>query len=213
MSKQILIFGDSIAYGAWDEKGGWVDRLKCEIHEKVISSKLVFYCDIYNLSIDGDYTDKLLKRFEFETKQRMIEEEIIIIFAIGINDSCFIKGKNKTDREFEEFRKNISKLILLSSKFSARTIFLGFTPVDEEKTNPIPWSITGACCKNEYIKKYNDILGSICLEKSVDLIEIYDEFLNVKYKKFLFDGVHPNSAGHEKIFEIVNQYLKNKKII
>jgi len=24
----ILVFGDSITYGAWDEEGGWVQRLR-----------------------------------------------------------------------------------------------------------------------------------------------------------------------------------------
>lgn len=212
MSKQILVFGDSIAYGAWDEEGGWVERLKREIHKRVISSNLKFYCDVYNLSIDGGFTKDILKRFEFEVQQRIIEEETVIVFAIGINDSCFMKGK-KTDEEFEVFRKNILKLIQLSSKFSARIIFLGLAPVDEEKTNPIPLSRIRACYKNKYIKKYDDIIRSVCTEKNIDFIEIYDEFCNVKYKKFLFDGLHPNSIGHEKIYKIVSRYLKRKKII
>ncbi len=48
---QILIFGDSIAHGIWDNNGGWVARLR-----KFINSKLMdddFYCLLYNLGVDG----------------------------------------------------------------------------------------------------------------------------------------------------------------
>ena len=213
MSKQILVFGDSVAYGAWDEAGGWVERLKCKIHRKVISSDLEFYCDVYNLSIDGDHTGNLLERFEFEVRQRTIEGETIIIFAIGINDSCFIKSRNAFLTPSGRFRENIEKMIGLSGMFNSSVMFLGFTPVDESKVDPVPLSRIGACYKNEYIKKYDNILRSVCLEKNTDFIGIYDEFCRSEYKKFLFDGIHPNSGGHEKIYNIVDGYLEKKKIV
>lgn len=213
MSKQILVFGDSVAYGAWDDEGGWVERLKCKIHRKVISSNLEFYCDIYNLSIDGDHTGNLLKRFDSEVRHRSIEEETVIIFAIGVNDSCFMKSRNAFLTSGDEFRENIEKLIELSEKNNSRVVFLGFTPVDESKVDPVPLSRVGACYKNEHIKKYNDILRSVCREYKADYIGIYDEFCDAGYEKFLFDGLHPNSEGHERIYEIVSGYLEEKGII
>ncbi len=212
MSKQILVFGDSVAYGAWDEEGGWAERLKREIHKKAISSDLKFYCDVYNLSIDGDDAENVLKRFEFEAKQRIIEEETIVIFAVGINDSCFIKGESKADEDFDIFRRNIAELAQLSSKLATRTVFLGLSPIDEERTNPVPWSSAGVCCKSEYVKKYNDIIKSVCLENNADFVEIYEELCKLECGRFLFDGVHPNSAGHDRIYQIVSGYLEATKI-
>lgn len=52
---RILIFGDSIAYGRWDIKGGWADYLKSLYMEKNIIN-LEPYFEIYNLAIDGDNT-------------------------------------------------------------------------------------------------------------------------------------------------------------
>ncbi|MBU4142033.1 MAG: hypothetical protein V1732_05890 [Patescibacteria group bacterium] len=43
---QILIFGDSIAYGKWDKRGGWVTRLSNFIDEKNL--KYYFYRIIAN---------------------------------------------------------------------------------------------------------------------------------------------------------------------
>ena len=84
---KILVFGDSIAYGAWDREGGWVQRLRRFLDEK--NSDVL----VYNLSIDSDTTEDLLERFEFETKQRIRGDEIILIFAIGVNDSQIFRGR------------------------------------------------------------------------------------------------------------------------
>ena len=37
--KNILIFGDSIVYGARDKKGGWVQRLREFVDEKNLNEK------------------------------------------------------------------------------------------------------------------------------------------------------------------------------
>ena len=84
---QILIFGDSITWGAWDEEGGWAQRFKKEIDKKAITANFTSYHSVYNLGISGDNTNDLLERFESETQRRLDEgEEAIILFAIGIND-------------------------------------------------------------------------------------------------------------------------------
>ncbi|TSC67284.1 MAG: hypothetical protein G01um101466_751, partial [Parcubacteria group bacterium Gr01-1014_66] len=42
-TKNICIFGDSIAYGAWDTHGGWGDRLRSVLHTKTIASDFTSY--------------------------------------------------------------------------------------------------------------------------------------------------------------------------
>jgi lysophospholipase L1-like esterase len=83
---QILVFGDSNTWGAWDrEKGGWVNRLRLFLDRE---GDDVF---LYNLGISDNTTQDVLGRFEFETKQRMKEDpDLVIIFDIGSNDSQFL---------------------------------------------------------------------------------------------------------------------------
>ena len=103
---KILIFGDSIAHGAWDtEKGGWVQRIKSFLDEETLSESENEHT-IYNLGVSGNNTEDLLERFEFETKQRLKEddEELMFIFAIGVNDSQFIHSKNALRFSPEEYR-------------------------------------------------------------------------------------------------------------
>jgi len=204
---RICVFGDSVAWGAWDKEGGWVQRLRKFFDIKNLSDPN-FYCLVYNLGVSGNKTKDILKRFEFEIKQRLEEvEETIIIFAIGINDSYFLHNEDKLRTSVEDFRTNIQKIINAAKKFSIKIIFVGLTPVDESKTTPIPWD-TNKSYKNEFIQKYNEIIKSVCKENKIYFVEIFEQWVKSDYKQLLEDGLHPNSNGHEKIFETVFEHLK-----
>ena len=209
---RILVFGDSITYGAWDAmRGGWADRLKSFCMERELENPEFDY-PVYNLGISGDNSREMVKRFEFEASQRLEEDEPIIIFAIGINDSQFVKSEDDFRVPKNEFRKNIEQLIKFSRKFSSKIVFIGLTAVDELKVNPNPWD-NNKSYKNEYIEKYDFIIKSICKEKKIHFINIYEEFNKLDYKKLLEDGLHPNSEGHKKIFEIVRDFLMERGIV
>ena len=85
MEIHIGIWGDSITSGANDyEKGGWINMLNLS------SKNNKEYTIIYNLGIEGDTSENLIKRFEVECKARKIN---VVLFAIGINDSLYINNK------------------------------------------------------------------------------------------------------------------------
>ena len=202
----ICAFGDSITWGALDtEKGGWVERLKAYLLESDN--------DVYNLGVSGDKTPHILERFEIETKTRVEEgEDVILVFAVGINDSYFIQSKKDFMTPPENFKRNIQEIIERAQKISSKIIFVGLTPVDELKTSPIPWD-TDKFFKNENIEKYNEIIRSACRENKVHFIEIFNNWIKSDYRDMLEDGLHPNSEGHKKIFETVKDYLIQNKLI
>lgn len=208
---QILVFGDSIAYGAWDKKGGWVERLKIFTNKKAITSGLKFYCAVYNLAVDGDFTTPLLERLDFESGHRTRGQETIFIFAIGSNDSISNK-KGVFWTTPEKFKKNLERIIKIAQKYSSKIVFTGLTPVDEIKTNPVSWD-NNVFYKNQNQQKYNKIIKTVCAENKICFVEIFEKFLKEDYKKLLEDGLHPNSKGHKIIFEIVKKYLLKNKII
>jgi lysophospholipase L1-like esterase len=210
---RIFVFGDSITYGNWDyEGGGWVNRLRNFLDTKSLV-KHKFDYRLYNLGISGDTSKDLLYRFEFEIKNRLKDnEESLVIIEIGINDSLFFQDKKKLTTSPKIFRKNIQKLIKLSRKFTEKIIFVGPTSVVESKVNPLPWR-KEVSYKNGYISKYNEVIKSVCKENKVFFIDIFAEWINLNYEILLEDGVHPNSEGHKKIFEIVKESLINNKFI
>ncbi len=207
----VLIFGASITWGAWDREGGWVQRLRKFVDEKNISDPNYDY-KVYNLGISGDTTEDVLRRFENEAKERESAEETIIMFSIGVNDSQFVHDKKDMRVRLEKFEENIKKLIKLSKKYSSKIIFVGFSPIDQSKVDPIPWAKEKKSYRKNLVEMFDNKVKEICKEKNIYFIEVYDK-VKKGYERLLIDGVHPNSGGHEKIFQIVKEFLVKNKII
>lgn len=209
---QVLVFGDSIAFGFWDREGGWVDRLKRFLAASSIDSNFDNYCPVYNLGIPGDTSEDLLERFKFELCQRKNDfEKYVIIFSIGGNDSQKILSQNRHKVTKEKFADNLKELINLAKKYTEKIILIGLTPVDESRSDPLFW-IPDRSYKNEYMQIYDEIIQKISLEEGVFYINLFDKLYGDHYSGLLEDGLHPTSEGHKRIFEIIKDYLKEKEI-
>jgi|SRR3989344_76028 len=196
---RILIFGDSITWGAVDsENMGWGNLL-----QRYLYSSSEGDISVYNLGISGDTTDDLLKRFRAECEARKTDEGLRIIFAIGTNDSRYINTKDNPEVAEEKFVKNLEYLIRSAREFTDEIVFIGLTDVDESKTIPIPWSPT----KNytsENIRKYSSVIKSTCERQRIPFIDMS----GVVSREEMPDGLHPNTEGHKKIFEKVKAELE-----
>jgi lysophospholipase L1-like esterase len=201
METTICIFGDSIALGAVDpENGGWVAQLRryFETNDYDIA--------VYNQGVSGDNTDDLLKRFKVECEAR---EPQIIIFAIGINDSQYVKTKDNPRVSLEKFQNNLVELINQAKNFSDKIAFVGLTKVEESKVMPIPWSDEEKFYDNDNIVKYNEVIKKICDDNDLPFIDLLDLLDPVD----LDDGLHPNSEGHKKMFLKIKEFLLINKIV
>ncbi len=211
----ILFFGDSITFGAWDEKGGWVNRIREDITKKIISSNFNYYHQVYQLGIPGENTTKLLKRLETEIKSRANYEEIkdiILIFAIGINDSQVYNVDKSTKVSLGKFKENLKRIKTIAKSYTEKIIFIGLTPVDENLVNPIPWK-TEFSYKNDSIKNFNYEIDLFCKKNNILFTNIFNNWIECGYRRYLIDGLHPNSDGHKKLYEQVSNFLKEKNII
>lgn len=200
MERTICIFGDSITFGAFDaEGGGWANRLKNHFwkEEKDVET--------YNLGVSGDNTNDLLERFYSENEQR---EPGLIIVAIGINDSQYIGSGDNPRVSSEKFRANLLEIISQAHQFTKDVIFVGLTEVDESKTAPIPWK-EDTYYDNKNIEKYNSIIKEMCEEKGILFADMSDLLGNSE----LYDGLHPDSKGHEKMFERIKNFIVEKKLV
>jgi acyl-CoA thioesterase I len=212
MYTRILIFGDSIAWGAWDEKGGWANRIKKFVDKKLIIDP-AYDSSVYILGISGDTTDDLLKRFKNEVTARIDKDNpMCIVFAIGINDPQLNNQTHTNKVHPDKFRKNLIELINKARKYGNHLAFVGLCPVIEEKANSRPGKTHKSYLLHE-AEEYNEILKQVSKQNHVDFIDIYDEFLKSDLNELLPDGLHPNSRGHELIYGIVLKYLKDKNWI
>ena len=209
----ILIFGTSITWGAWDTEGGWAQRLKNYCDNKAIESRFEEYTTVYCLGVSGDKTSDLLARFEEEVRARIEEDEkTLVLVEIGINDSQFILEENKHEISPEDYRYNLLKLVDESKQLGVDLCFVSLTPVDDDKVDPTPWT-PGKSYRLTFVKQYEDVLRTVANEQHIHLINIIDKFIESDYKSLLEDGLHPNSAGHQLIYETVKEYLSDKRLL
>ena len=208
MHISILVFGDSVGWGAWDsQKGGWVSRLKIHFQSKKYRDRFRIY--VNNLSVGAETTDYLLERFQNESKIRDMQDKEqgkhnIIIFAIGINDSRIKKPKVIP----KEFKKNIIELIKQAKGFTSKIIFVGLNRMNKTRDYSMPW-VDRDVYNNKNIKEYNSIINKVCRENKINFIPI----INLLDENDLEDGLHPNSRGHQKMFEKIKDFLLENNLI
>lgn len=192
----ILIFGDSITWGAYDpEQGGWVTRLR-----NYFEAEDGDIC-VYNLGICGDTTADVLNRIEGEAKSR---KPGLIIFSIGINDAALIRPRNTPRIALDEFQQNLAKLLGIAKKFSDKVVFIGLTAVDESKTVPVLWN-TDEFYTNENIKRFSNAIKKFCETNGAKFIPMD----GVVGDNDFIDGLHPNAAGHGKIFNRIKSEIES----
>ena len=211
MKKIFLIFGDSITHGAWDKKGGWASHLRRFLDKRMVPKTRTVNV-IYNLSVSSGTTEDLLRRFTVEAESRFRKGRTTIVFATGGNDAIWTESQQTNQVKLEKSANNFRELVRLAKKFTDEIIFIGLTPVDEKRTNPLSWD-SDLFCRNEYIQKYDQEIKSVCQENKILFVDIFDEFVKLNYKKLLIDGLHPNTKGQKKMFKIIKNFLEKNKIV
>ena len=200
---RILIFGDSLAYGKWDMEGGWVNRLRQYIDHKYNNNGDGGWL-VYNLGVPGDLAVSLVKRLKSELSYRIKKgDNNYILFAIGINDSC--PNNRVLNRQVTEieFKKAIEKLIEISIRMECKVCFIGLTPVNPSRSKGLNFD-------NKEVQKFDQYLSTICDQKQISKVNLFEELVSNNFDDLLVDSVHPNTQGHEILFQkILNQIQNN----
>lgn len=204
--KDIFIFGDSVAYGQWDEQGGWPQRLRSSLDQSYISQRAE-RTYVYNLGVPGETAADVLKRFGEEVRARTkAGRKNVIIIAVGLNDAHFMVRKNRPMFTAEEFEANLRKLVAMAREHSSQIALVGLNPVDEAKVTPLPWNPEKSY-QNERIREFNGIIEKVAKEENLFFADIWESFGQQDYKSLLSDGLHPNASGHRRIAERVVPFV------
>lgn len=191
----ICVFGDSIAWGAFDkEAGGWADRLKIALLPKG--------AQVYNLAVCGNTTEGVLRRMPAECIARHPD---IVILAVGINDSqLMIQNMLGTPRIGNEaFRNNMRTLLIQGKRYAKHVIVVGLTPVDEKRVKIVPWAPEKGY-DNQRIQQFNTMTEELCKGLSIPFVSIF-KFITIADVDE--DGLHLNSSGHQKILKAVKRII------
>lgn len=196
---RILIFGDSITYGVSDSKGGWAERLRMTpVFEETDHS-------VYPLGISGDTTTGVLKRFEIESQARFHDEKSFIVIAIGTNDGQYLRDENRERFSNDEFTRNYEELIGLAKRH-AGVLILGLPIVDEAASKTVSDTKSFPEAKN---KELNKIIQNLATKHSIPFVDMQQLFERNGGTSLLSDGLHPNTRGHELIYQEVCKQLRD----
>ncbi len=202
--QQIIVIGASETYGMCDPDGGWVRKLRAYIDRKYYEDRME-KTYVFNLSVSGNTTRDLLNRFETEIKNRLRYDKTIFFLSAGLNDSRRYKLHKEKEILPEEFEENLAKLFRLASAYSNRILFMTVHPIDDSKTNPIPWA-PDEYYLNKQAKHYVELSKKCCKKSGIFAIDVFSAWEQTNFQRFLFkDGMHANAAGHEYMF---NEALK-----
>jgi acyl-CoA thioesterase-1 len=202
--QKIFIFGDSIAYGAWDPAGGWVERLRQWLFITT-QDEYNLGTFLYNLSIVGDTTADLLKRFTPEIEAR--QQGDIIFFAAGINDAQLVNGRSMATPA--EVRTNVQTLIQRARAFAPLLCWVGLTPVEESRTTPLPW-MPDCVYQNAAVAGCDAAIKQTAVEEAIPYRDLFSAWTADRaYRHLLLDGIHPNAAGHAQTYERIKEFLQS----
>lgn len=183
--KKIIYFGSSVpkGEGATNQYGYtsiFTDLLKNRIPTQATQWETV------NISIGGDNTLKVLKRYE---KDFLPQKGQYVVFALALgNEGIHEHGQPI----FDQFKKNLKLLI---DKARAD----GYTPI-----------ITNSYTRNDYTKADYQFIKQMNLEihrwevPSINLLGAIDDLSGRWVDGYWADGAHPNDLGHlEMAYTIV----------
>jgi lysophospholipase L1-like esterase len=199
LPKRIVAIGASTCEGGVDPEGaGFVGRLTHWL------TAMDQHNHVYNLGISGETTAQILKRLPVEIMPRKPD---LILISGGSNDVIRTGGSDKpTLNSPEVFKKNIVAMLDQASKLTGKVLVVGVNPIDDSKTQPTPWRPENYFLLKD-VQQYAQITKEVCQEKGVDYIDVIAEWGNDHANLLHTDGLHPNSRGHEKTFQLIKTYL------
>lgn len=198
---RVLVFGDSIAYGAWDSQGGWVDRLKREANQLALESDGQTKLQIINLGIGGDTSTKILARLEAETTARYsVNWPFVFVFNFNANDERTRDDVPETT--LEQFKQNTQAIIDIAKKHSDHILFVGTTPMGEPE---VPFK--DAVYSDERVMEYEAAQKAIVEAAGIPFIDVREAFESAEENVFCFDKLHPNDAGHALLANVIKPKL------
>lgn len=187
----IGFWGDSITYGSRDEEAlGWVGRVRRSL-------PVTEHNTVYNFGICGNNTFDLLRRFSVEAEGKEFDK---IFFVVGTNDAKFSVEKGVSLVSENDFELNLRKLIKQARNHTKEVVVIGSTVVNENVKHGNEFLF-----RNKEIKKYNQLAEKVASESGLDFI---DMFFVLDPEIDLFDGVHPNTVGYQKLFEYIAPKLR-----
>jgi len=166
--------------------------------------------EIYNFGKTNATIDFVVDTFPRQLKDYGRGCKTIVIAAVGGNNA---KAQERPDNFVstpEEYESEMRELLMMLKQNSDAQILVSSSGyVDETKTNPKINPLTGgkSYFTNARRQQFGKIDKKLCGEIGIQLVGV-DIDDKVWLEKYVYeDGLHPNQAGYQLIFESIRPLL------
>ncbi len=203
---QIFISGASMTYGVGGPDGGWADMVKRKVHALQYGpSRAAEGCEVYNFARPGfTAADVRACLAEDIGHRKYADSKYVIVLSVGMNDSRAVDAADNFVSDEGKYTDELRGLFRLAKSITPQVVFVGLTPVDENRTNPKLSRSSGKMTyfTNARIGAFDAVCAEVCREEGVEHIGLFSDAQAVNWKAMLSeDGLHVNGAGHAWIFE------------
>jgi lysophospholipase L1-like esterase len=190
--RRILVFGDSIVWGAFDEEyNGWPHRL-----QRLFTTDIV-HAEVYALGVCGEGVHGVGGRIQQECAARRPTD---IVLATGLNDaSHFVHPVMDWTGRFVRGFEWVLRCAMQDP--AVNVLAVGPTPVDERKTAPCAPAMPNLFYRMDAVRKVHHLIATQAELFKVPFLPLIDE-LDVR-TDLSKDGLHPNASGHATIARLV----------
>jgi acyl-CoA thioesterase-1 len=194
---RVVAIGDSLIYGRLDaQSGGWVGLLRAWLEQDGPEGSAVF-----NLGIGGNTSVAVSERTRVELPPRTPNA---VIFGVGTNDLRRVDGPNdEHEVDPDTYQQRLVMSVRTAIDLGARVAIAGIIPVDENRTRPH----NGYWYSNADVALYDGIARDVAAGEGALHIDFARAFATpetpyqLTRQDLLADGIHPNAAGHQGMFE------------
>ncbi|HEX6088515.1 MAG TPA: GDSL-type esterase/lipase family protein [Thermoanaerobaculia bacterium] len=188
----VVAIGDSLAYGAGDERGGGIARrLEAELEARGVRS-----VETVNLGVNGAQTDDLLARLRTKRTRDAIAAADAVVLSIGAND-LFRSPHSRQEimrAPFEVAERILGRIQTIVTQIHeinprARVLLLG-------GYNPVP-SHEWASLINQYLEMWDHALAARFEEdRRVEVVTMRDIVTPQRLSRY--DNFHPGAAAYDE---------------
>lgn len=188
----VVAIGDSLAYGAGDERGGWIARRL----EHELESRGVRDVETVNLGVNGAQTDDLLARLKTKRTRDAIAAADAVVLSIGANDLFRTPHSRQeilrapfaiAERILGRIETIVAQIHEINPR--ARVLLLG-------GYNPVP-SHEWASLIDQYLGMWDETLAARFEEdKRVAVVKMRDIVTPQRLSRY--DNFHPGAAAYDE---------------
>lgn len=210
---QVFILGASSAYGVGAAQAGWADLIKQHLHARMYKpGGMGETYEVFNFAKPGATIDFVLETFPKQLADFGRDTKPYIFFSVGGNNAKAEGSPDNFVSTPQQYRQQMDDLLRLLSKHAERVVAVAQTPVDESKTNPkiSPFSGGKSYFTNARRTEFTTILQQLCKKHGATCV-LPPVGQTEWVQRYTFDdGLHPNQAGHQLIFEQLREYLPDE---